>query len=90
MTIIGYQQTPLLHILRTGLTRDAKAGDTTSRGGERVTAHYVDGATRGRHHCRVCGQGFCEQCSQQRMPVPSRGWLHPVHVCDDCAKMETL
>lgn len=42
--------------------------------------------TRGKHHCRACGQGFCEQCSQQRMPVPSRGWLYPVRVCDECAE----
>lgn len=42
--------------------------------------------TRGKHHCRACGQGFCEQCSQQRVPVPSRGWLHPVRVCDECAE----
>ncbi|KAM4696302.1 LOW QUALITY PROTEIN: zinc finger FYVE domain-containing protein 1-like [Rhinophrynus dorsalis] len=37
-----------------------------------------------RHHCRACGQGFCESCSSHRKPVPSRGWHHPVRVCDDC------
>ena len=45
---------------------------------------------RAKHHCRACGQGFCEHCSQQRMPVPSQGWLYPVRVCDDCAKKGTL
>ena len=38
-----------------------------------------------KHHCRACGQGFCGTCSQSRRPVPSRGWDHPVRVCDKCA-----
>ena len=37
----------------------------------------------GRHHCRACGQGFCDKCSEQRLVVPSRGWEYPVRVCDD-------
>ncbi|XP_053329072.1 zinc finger FYVE domain-containing protein 1-like [Spea bombifrons] len=37
-----------------------------------------------KHHCRSCGQGFCESCSGCRRPVPSRGWHHPVRVCDAC------
>ncbi|XP_030073345.1 zinc finger FYVE domain-containing protein 1 isoform X2 [Microcaecilia unicolor] len=39
-----------------------------------------------KHHCRACGQGFCNSCSQQRRPVPSRGWHHPVRVCDGCSR----
>ncbi|XP_048586384.1 zinc finger FYVE domain-containing protein 1 isoform X2 [Nematostella vectensis] len=37
-----------------------------------------------KHHCRSCGQGFCDECSKQRRTVPSRGWDHPVRVCDKC------
>ncbi|MEQ2178486.1 hypothetical protein GOODEAATRI_014493, partial [Goodea atripinnis] len=36
------------------------------------------------HHCRACGQGVCDDCSQERRPVPSRGWDHPVRVCNGC------
>nr|XP_033810989.1 zinc finger FYVE domain-containing protein 1-like isoform X2 [Geotrypetes seraphini] len=39
-----------------------------------------------KHHCRACGQGFCNSCSQLRRPVPSRGWHHPVRVCDGCSE----
>lgn len=39
-----------------------------------------------KHHCRSCGQGFCNDCSKQRQPVPSRGWGHPVRVCDGCVQ----
>ncbi|XP_026799319.3 zinc finger FYVE domain-containing protein 1 isoform X1 [Pangasianodon hypophthalmus] len=38
-----------------------------------------------KHHCRACGQGVCGGCSAQCRPVPSRGWDHPVRVCDACA-----
>ncbi|KAH9422456.1 Zinc finger FYVE domain-containing protein 1 [Dermatophagoides pteronyssinus] len=42
------------------------------------------------HHCRACGQGVCDDCSQQRKMVPSRGWDHPVRVCDECAAKKTV
>ncbi|XP_018598130.2 zinc finger FYVE domain-containing protein 1 [Scleropages formosus] len=38
-----------------------------------------------KHHCRACGQGVCGHCSTQSRAVPSRGWDHPVRVCDCCA-----
>jgi len=37
-----------------------------------------------KHHCRACGEGFCEDCSNNVMPVPERGWMTPVRVCDKC------
>ncbi|XP_034490869.1 zinc finger FYVE domain-containing protein 1-like isoform X2 [Drosophila innubila] len=37
-----------------------------------------------KHHCRGCGEGFCHTCSQHKLPVPARGWLQPVRVCNDC------
>ncbi|XP_032820647.2 zinc finger FYVE domain-containing protein 1 [Petromyzon marinus] len=39
-----------------------------------------------KHHCRACGKGFCNECSTARRPVPSRGWDHPVRVCNTCSK----
>uniref|UniRef100_A0A8C8R6C4 Zinc finger FYVE domain-containing protein 1 n=1 Tax=Pelusios castaneus TaxID=367368 RepID=A0A8C8R6C4_9SAUR len=39
-----------------------------------------------KHHCRACGQGFCDECSNERRTVPSRGWDHPVRVCFNCNK----
>lgn len=38
------------------------------------------------HHCRACGQGVCDDCSQERRSVPSRGWDHPVRVCNGCSQ----
>lgn len=40
--------------------------------------------TDSKHHCRACGMGVCSNCSPSRIPVPSRGWDHPVRVCDQC------
>lgn len=38
-----------------------------------------------KHHCRACGQGFCDNCSAKSRPVPERGWgEEPVRVCDSC------
>ncbi|XP_018418482.1 PREDICTED: zinc finger FYVE domain-containing protein 1-like isoform X1 [Nanorana parkeri] len=39
-----------------------------------------------KHHCRSCGQGFCQLCSEYQRPVPSRGWHHPVRVCQSCSR----
>lgn len=41
---------------------------------------------RRRHHCRSCGQAVCDNCSQNRRPVPERGWTTEVRVCDTCNK----
>ncbi|XP_076243838.1 zinc finger FYVE domain-containing protein 1 [Calliopsis andreniformis] len=40
------------------------------------------------HHCRDCGRGVCQDCSQHRKPVPHRGWDKPVRVCDSCIKLD--
>ncbi|CAD7086951.1 unnamed protein product [Hermetia illucens] len=37
-----------------------------------------------KHHCRGCGEGFCDACTKHKMPVPHRGWAEPVRVCSDC------
>ncbi|XP_017760782.1 PREDICTED: zinc finger FYVE domain-containing protein 1-like isoform X2 [Eufriesea mexicana] len=42
------------------------------------------GPTDTKHHCRACGEGFCEQCSSKTMCVPSRNWHTLVRVCDIC------
>ncbi|KAK2576416.1 hypothetical protein KPH14_005753 [Odynerus spinipes] len=45
-------------------------------------------ATLSLHHCRDCGRGVCQECSQHRKPVPHRGWDKPVRVCDSCMKID--
>ncbi|ESN91775.1 hypothetical protein HELRODRAFT_108518 [Helobdella robusta] len=42
------------------------------------------------HHCRACGQGVCGKCSSNQRPVRSRGWDHPVRVCDLCFDRKDL
>lgn len=37
-----------------------------------------------KHHCRACGEGFCDDCSLKKRHVPERGWNFPVRVCDNC------
>ncbi|GLH11699.1 Lateral signaling target protein 2 homolog [Gryllus bimaculatus] len=48
----------------------------------------VFGLLDSKHHCRACGEGFCEDCSNRTMPVPDRGWLSPVRVCEGCYTRE--
>ncbi|KAG7175604.1 Zinc finger FYVE domain-containing protein 1-like [Homarus americanus] len=39
------------------------------------------------HHCRKCGEGFCDNCSDVKMTVPEMGWGdEPVRVCKNCYK----
>ncbi|KAL5019311.1 hypothetical protein ScPMuIL_005033 [Solemya velum] len=37
---------------------------------------------RRKHHCRNCGDIFCAECSDNKMPLPSSS--KPVRVCDTC------
>ena len=39
---------------------------------------------RRRHHCRSCGQIFCNQCSSHSVPLQQFGYNKPVRVCDRC------
>nr|XP_053656119.1 zinc finger FYVE domain-containing protein 1-like [Cherax quadricarinatus] len=42
------------------------------------------------HHCRKCGEGFCDGCSDVKMAVPELGWgEEPVRVCKNCFKART-
>lgn len=34
------------------------------------------------HHCRNCGEIYCQSCSDNTMPLPSSA--KPVRVCDAC------
>ena len=40
---------------------------------------------RGKHHCRLCGDIFCNSCTRNRVPVPRWGYMTPVRVCDQCS-----
>ena len=53
---------------------------------ECCVCHTLFGLKVAIHHCRACGQGACDDCSVTRRAVPSRGWDHPVRVCDICDK----
>jgi FYVE zinc finger/WW domain len=39
-----------------------------------------------RHHCRLCGDVFCDPCSNHRcsIPLPGAEYEKPVRVCDYC------
>lgn len=40
---------------------------------------------RRKHHCRNCGEIFCAECSDNKMPHPSSS--KPVRVCDTCQEV---
>lgn len=49
----------------------------------------VFGPTRLRHHCRQCGNSYCQSHSSMTHPLPHLGYLPtvPERVCDECKRM---
>lgn len=37
-----------------------------------------------KHHCRECGNIFCDNCTTHKLPLPHRGEVLPVRVCAAC------
>lgn len=44
--------------------------------------------TKVKHVCRSCSDSFCHSCSSGKRPVPERGYVEPVRVCDLCLHAE--
>ena len=44
---------------------------------------------RRKHHCRSCGQIFCDECSKQSIALKHFGYDDPVRVCADCFELNT-
>ena len=36
------------------------------------------------HHCRACGEVFCNTCSSKKSIIPKIGIEREVRVCDPC------
>ncbi|KAG1468425.1 hypothetical protein G6F56_003836 [Rhizopus delemar] len=49
------------------------------------------GPLRRRHHCRNCGNIFCQDCSSRSVPLPQLGYgTRPVRVCNNCFEIAYL
>ncbi|XP_063720451.1 zinc finger FYVE domain-containing protein 1-like [Symsagittifera roscoffensis] len=62
-------------------------GRSANNSNNNLMSHHrrSDSDSLTKHHCRACGKGFCDSCSNYRMPVPERGWGdEPVRVCFSC------
>ena len=42
------------------------------------------GVVQRKHHCRCCGQVFCDKCSSKNSQIPKFGIEKEVRVCDEC------
>ncbi|GIX77868.1 zinc finger FYVE domain-containing protein 21 [Caerostris extrusa] len=40
-----------------------------------------------RHHCRRCGNVFCSNCCENKLPLPRMSFVDPVRVCEECIEV---
>lgn len=85
---------PLFHPPPSGFVKDVARPDYWVPDENIIQCHQCSKTftpAMSKHHCRACGQGVCGPCSTYTRPVPSRGWDHPVRVCDSChARKDSL
>ena len=48
------------------------------------------GMLRRRHHCRSCGEVFCDECTKARLMLPHLGYDDPVRACEQCVASRAL
>ncbi|KAI7908204.1 uncharacterized protein BX663DRAFT_528698 [Cokeromyces recurvatus] len=79
----GYRFPPVTEKIDPILLETAVAPDwTDSDCCERCRTAFT--LTNRKHHCRHCGQTFCQQCSSKSLPLPHLGMNDIVRVCDGC------
>jgi len=57
---------------------------TWSDGDECSKCHSEFGLVQRKHHCRACGNIFCNKCSSKQAIIPKYGIEKEVRVCDAC------
>ena len=57
---------------------------TWSDGDECSKCHSEFGLMQRKHHCRACGNIFCNKCSSKQAIIPKYGIEKEVRVCDAC------
>merc|ERR1712207_110760 len=68
----------------TGFDEDDTCSCCASRFTWASTSDSEAQEARDKHNCRSCGALVCEQCSLNRMPLPSIGLALSSRVCDRC------
>ena len=67
----------------TGMFKSEKA-PTWSDGDECSKCKTEFGLVQRKHHCRACGNIFCNKCSSKQAIIPKYGIEKEVRVCDTC------
>ncbi|MFH4984621.1 hypothetical protein AB6A40_011330, partial [Gnathostoma spinigerum] len=62
----------------------AESAPDWEEGDECFRCRTAFGILTRKHHCRACGQIFCDKCSGKTSTLPQYGIEKPVRVCDGC------
>ncbi|CAB4380285.1 ARM repeat-containing protein [Rhizophagus irregularis] len=47
-------------------------------------------AIRRKHHCRQCGNIFCQECTSRKISLPQFGYITPERICNECFEIAYL